>query len=111
MSMRGDARESYNDRVSARAGVTRSAVLSLDTSAAIERRQVEAWRRMLPAEKLQLVSDATQAVIDLSLAGIRRRHPGASDRECFLRFACIVLGLDVARAVYPDLAELTDPVP
>jgi len=97
--------------VSARDGVTRSGVLSLDTSAAIERRQVEAWRGMSPAEKLQLVSDATQAVIDLSLAGIRRRHPAASDRECFLRFACIVLGRDVARTVYPDVAHLTHPVP
>jgi hypothetical protein len=86
-------------------------VLSLDTSAAIEQRQVEAWRRMSPAEKLQLVSDATQAVIDLSFAGIRRRHPAASDRECFLRFACIVLGDDIALSVYPDLAQLTDSVP
>jgi hypothetical protein len=86
-------------------------VLSLDTCAAIERRQVEAWRRMSPAEKLQLVSDATQAVVDLSLAGIRRRHPAASDRECFLRFACIVLGGENARFVYPDVAHLTDPVP
>jgi len=65
---------------------------------------------MSPAQKLQLVSDATQAVIDLSFAGIRRRHPTASDRECFFRFACIVLGGDVARTVYPDLAHLTDPV-
>ena len=47
---------------------------------------------MSPAETLQLVSDATQAVIDLSFAGIRRRHPAASDRECFPRFACMVLG-------------------
>ena len=64
---------------------------------------------MSPAEKLQLVSDATQAVIDLSFVGIRRRHPAASDRECFLRFACIVLGSEVARIVYPDAARLTDP--
>jgi hypothetical protein len=92
-------------------GATRSAVLSLDTSGAIEQRQVEAWRHLSPAEKLQLVSDATQAIIELSLAGIRRRHPVASDRECFLRFACIVLGRDVAQTVYPDLAHLTDPVP
>jgi hypothetical protein len=97
--------------VSARDDVTRSAALSLDTAAAIERRQVDAWRRMSPGEKLQLVSDATQAVVDLSFAGIRHRHPAASDRECFLRFACIVLGRDVAVTVYPDLAHLTDPIP
>jgi hypothetical protein len=66
---------------------------------------------MSPVEKLHLVSDATRAVIDLSFAGIRQRHPAASDRECFLRFACIVLGRDVARVVYPDVAQLTDPVP
>ena len=66
---------------------------------------------MSPAEKLQLVSDATQAVIGLSLAGIRRRHPEASERECFLRFACVVLGRDVARIVYPEVAQLTDLVP
>ena len=108
MNARG---EPYNDWVSASDGAPRAAVLSLDTSTAFEQRQVEAWRRMPPAEKLQLVSDTTQAVIDLSFAGIRRRHPAASDRECFLRFACIVLGRDVARAVYPDLAHLTDPVP
>ena len=97
--------------MSANDSATPSAVLSLDTSAAIEQRQVEAWRRMSPAEKLQLVSEATQAVIELSLTGIRRRHPAASDRECFLRFASIVLGGDVARTVYPDAAHLTDPVP
>ena len=62
---------------------------------------------MSPAEKLRLVTDATKGVIDLSFAGIRRRHPAASDRECFLRFACIVLGRDVARIVYPDLDLLT----
>jgi hypothetical protein len=89
---------SYNDLVS----------LSLDTSFAIEQRQIEAWRRMSPAEKLQLVSDTSRGVIELSLAGIRRRHPSASERECFLRFACIVLGADVARLVYPDVAQLAD---
>lgn len=100
-----------NHRVSASDGAFRSAVLSLDTSAAIEQRQIDTWRGMSPAEKLQLVSDATHAVIELSLAGIRRRYPAASEHECFLRFADIVLGRDVARSVYPDLAHLIDPVP
>ena len=29
--------------------------------------------------------------MSLSLAGIRRRHPHASERECFLRLAAILL--------------------
>ena len=91
--------------------MTRSAVLSRDTCAAIERRQIEAWRGMSPAEKLQLVSDASQAVIELSFTGIRRRYPGATDEECLFRFACLVLGSARARVVYPDLARLTDQAP
>jgi hypothetical protein len=63
------------------------AVLSADTTADIEQRQVDAWRRLPSVERLQLVSDTTRAVMDLSLAGIRRRHPQASERECFLRLA------------------------
>jgi hypothetical protein len=85
-----------------------SAILSSDTDAAIERRQIDAWRRQSPIEKLQIVSETTRAVLNLSLAGIRRRHPGASDRECFLRLASIMRGADVVRAMYPDAAHLTD---
>jgi hypothetical protein len=48
------------------------AVLPADTTAAIEQRQVDAWRRLSPLERLQLVSDTTRAVTQLSLAGILR---------------------------------------
>jgi hypothetical protein len=87
---------------------SRRAVLSPDTTADIERRQVESWRRLLPLERLRLVSDATRAVMNLSRAGIRLRHPQASERECFLRLAAILLGVDTARRVYPDAAQLPD---
>ncbi|MEW6320108.1 MAG: hypothetical protein AB1635_03360 [Acidobacteriota bacterium] len=86
----------------------RMAVLSADTTADVERRQIEAWRRLSPVERLRLVSDATRAVTDLSLAGIRRRYPQASDRECFLRLAAIRLGVDTTRRIYPEAAHLTD---
>ena len=84
------------------------AVLSADTTADIEQRQVDAWRRLSSVERLRLVSDTTRAVMDLSLAGIRRRHPKASERECFLRLAAILLGVDTTRQVYPDAAHLPD---
>ena len=82
------------------------AVLAADTTADIEQRQVDAWRRLSTLERLRLVSDTTRAVMDLSLAGIRRRHPGAAERECFLRLAAILLGVDTARRVYPEAGEL-----
>ena len=96
----------YNGAVSESA--SRKAVLSPDTTADIEQRQIESWRRLSPLEKLRLVSDTTRAVRSLSLAGIRRRHPQASERECFLRLAAILLGVAAARRVYPDAAQLPD---
>jgi hypothetical protein len=84
------------------------AVLAADTTADIERRQVESWQRLSPIGRLQLVSDTTRAVMNLSLAGIHRRHPQASERECFLRLAAILLGVDTARRVYPEAAQLPD---
>lgn len=84
------------------------AVLSADTAADIEQRQIDAWRRLSSVERLRLVSDTTRAVIDLSLAGIRLRHPQASERECFLRLSAILLGVATTRRIYPDAAHLTD---
>lgn len=83
-------------------------MLSADTAADVEQRQVEAWRRLSAAERLRLVSATTRAVMGLALAGIRRRHPQASERECFLRLAAIRLGVDITRQVYPDAVHVTD---
>ena len=91
-----------------RATGPRMGVLSADTTADVEQRQVDAWRRLSPVQRLRLVSDTTRAVIDLSLAGIRRRYPNASERECFLRLAAIRLGVGTTRRIYPDAALLTD---
>jgi hypothetical protein len=77
--------------------------LSLDTSPEIERMQIDRWRQMSPAEKGAIVAGLTQAVYDLSLAGIRLRYPGASPREQFLRLALITLGPDLARRAYPEI--------
>jgi hypothetical protein len=86
----------------------RKAILSADTTAEIEQRQIEAWRRLSPMERLRLVSDTTRAVTNLALAGIRRRYPEASERECFLRLAAIRLGVETTRRIYPDASGLTD---
>jgi hypothetical protein len=87
---------------------SRKAILSADTTVEIEDRQIEAWRRMSPGERLRLVSETTRAVTSLALAGIRRRYPDASERECFLRLAAIRLGVDATRRIYPEAAGLAD---
>jgi hypothetical protein len=98
----------HNDGVIQSAPASGLAILTADTTADIEQRQVDSWRRLSPLERLRLVSDTTRAVMNLSLAGIRSRHPQASERECFLRLAAILLGVDTARRVYPDAAQVTD---
>ena len=61
---------------------------------------------MTPAEKARLVSSLTDAVYTLALAGVRQRHPHATDQEHFLRLAVITLGAELARRAYPEIDQL-----
>ena len=83
--------------------------LAADTPAEVEARQVEAWRRMSPAEKAAIVAGLTNATFVLARAGLRQRHPNASERELFLRLAILTLGPELARRAYPDAHSLTEP--
>jgi hypothetical protein len=87
----------------------RPAILSRDTSADVERLQIEAWRRMSPLEKAGIMGQATTDALTLALSGIRQRHPRASERECFLRLAALQLGPTLVRQVYPDAAQILGP--
>ena len=79
---------------------------SADTDAESEQHQIERWRAMSPADKLRLVAELNAAADTMALAGIRLRHPEASPREQFLRLACVKLGRDLARQVYPETEQL-----
>ncbi len=79
---------------------------SADTTPEAQARQFEIWGRMSPREKLQLVEDMRETVLELARAGIRQRHPGISERECFLRLAVLTLGHDLARRAYPEITAL-----
>jgi len=81
--------------------------LAFDTSLENQRMQVELWRRMSPLEKARAVSGISRSVLELSLAGIRLRHPDASDRECMLRLAVLKLGRRLACQVYPEATGLS----
>jgi len=82
--------------------------LSLDTTAEIERLQVDGWRAMTPVQKAEIVSGLTQSAYELARAGVRARYPTASPREQFLRLAIDVLGRDLACRAYPDATALRD---
>lgn len=61
---------------------------------------------MSAEQKLAIAFDMSETVRRLALAGIRQRHPRASDREQFLRLAILQLGRDLAIRAYPDAADL-----
>lgn len=86
----------------------RSAILSRDTTDEAERAQIDAWRRMSPLEKVELVSAATRDALILALFGIRQRYPLASEHECFLRLAELQLGPTLVCEVYPDASRILD---
>ena len=92
--------------MSTRDASSQQAILSLDTTADIERMQIEAWRKMTPLEKVGVVRGMAVVAETLAFAGIRQRHPGASDRECFIRFAAIKLGPALTCAIYADAPEV-----
>ncbi|MBM3778186.1 MAG: hypothetical protein FJW23_08095 [Acidimicrobiia bacterium] len=84
----------------------RRARLSRDTDAETEARQIETWRGLSSVEISALVAGASRAARTVALAGLRARHPLASDRELVARLAAITLGRDLARRVYPELDRL-----
>ena len=45
----------------------------------------------------------------MALAGLRRRHPGASESEIVARFALLTLGPSLAHRVYPHFIDVPDP--
>lgn len=73
---------------------------SRDTAAAIELRQIAAWRAMSARQKLAVVSQLSLAVQELAAAGIRMRHPGASGRELELRLGALRLDRDTMMRVF-----------
>ncbi|MGH2571608.1 MAG: hypothetical protein ACRDGR_10300 [bacterium] len=79
-----------------------AAVLASDTSRAAERMQIDLWRRMSPLEKAELLAAISRAAQELSLAGIRRRFPAASEPECLMRLAVLKLGSALAHRAYPE---------
>ena len=83
-----------------------SALLASDSSPEVERIQLALWRRMSPLEKAQAVGQVSRSVRELSLAGIRVRHPSASEHECRLRYAMLTLGRSLAGKAYPEVKTL-----
>jgi len=80
--------------------------LAEDTPLEIEQIQIDRWRKMTPQDKMRLISAMCRRINTLTREGVRRRHPGATAREEFLRAAIIRLGYQLAVEAFPDAAGL-----
>ncbi len=58
---------------------------------------------MSVAEKAELTAGLTQATRDLAEAGLRARHPGASEGELRCRFVALLYGRAVAERFFDDV--------
>ncbi len=61
---------------------------------------LECQRRLTPSEKVQGMLSLTRMVFETAEAEVRRRHPGISEREAFLRTAARHLDRETMMRVY-----------
>lgn len=52
------------------------------------------------AERVRRVRELTMAASTLALAGLRKRHPRATEEELFLRLAVLRLGAELVERAY-----------
>jgi hypothetical protein len=88
-----------------RRGTVLPMTVPLDTAPAARRRQIDAIRAIAPAQRLRIADAMSTEIRGLAEAGIRRRHPDASNQEVALLLAELLLGRNLAeRAREANLA-------
>lgn len=63
------------------------------------------FRRMTPAQKVQIVEQASRTAYRLAMTGLRERFPLAGEEELRYRYVSLVHGEDLARLAYGDLTD------
>jgi hypothetical protein len=76
-----------------------------DTDPETERVHLAMLRAASPSQRLRLALSLSRTVMDLSRAGIARRHPGASPEEVGLIFVEMNYGHELAEELRADLAR------
>lgn len=68
-----------------------------DTTSEAEARQLETFRRMTGEERLRVAMNLSDEMRDIALAGIRNRHPEATEEEIQKLFYKEVHGIIIKR--------------
>lgn len=76
-----------------------------DTSEAASRRYHELLRACAPHERLAQAMALTKMTRELAMAGLRARHPDASDAELRVRLAVRLYGREAATRLFGEVPE------
>lgn len=82
--------------------------IAADTSPEADAVQVEAYRQMGGAGRVQVMFRLNEMVRGTAMAGIRRRHPEYGDADVLLALAELLYGEDLVRRAWPG-RRLPDP--
>lgn len=77
--------------------------MNQDTPPEVERVLLAYWREAPAWEKWQRMVELNRSTRSLVLAGLRRRHPEASEEELRRRLADLILGSELAERAYGPL--------
>ena len=72
-----------------------SHALFLDTADDVRAMQVEHWRRLSPAGRVEIVEGLWHDTRELACAGIRERYPDATPDEIRLRLGALTIDADL----------------
>ncbi|HPN34659.1 MAG TPA: hypothetical protein PK843_09100 [bacterium] len=78
-------------------------VLFPDTHPKMEALQIQLWRQASPTRKMNMLAQLNKSAQILVLAGLRTRHPQASEAEIRRRLAGLLLGEESAGKVYGEI--------
>lgn len=73
---------------------------SPDTSLEADRVQTDRFRSMTVAQKLEMIDGLNALARAAALSGLRERHPGATSVEIQWRLARLLIGRELADAVF-----------
>jgi hypothetical protein len=76
-----------------------------DTTPEAEKRQEEIFKRLSGAQKVQLAMSFSDNVRDIAQAGIRSRHPSASEKEFKSIFFREMYGIEIEKNQGTDSHE------
>lgn len=77
-------------------------VRSADTPLPSHRRQIEAYRLMEPARRVEVAVEMSEEVWELAADGVRARHPGYDEQAVGWAVRRMRLGDELFRRVWPD---------